>query len=100
VGQDKMIRFWDVMKGMETKKIGPTPDDLYGVQWSKEANALATIGYAGNISLWELDKAMPVFTTRIAKNPGHCITFTRDGKAVVTGHDNGSFFFTPIKKGK
>ena len=34
--------------------------------------------------------------TRAIKSPGYCIAFTEDGKAVFTGHDNGSVAYTPL----
>ncbi len=76
----------------EVKKFGPTPDDLYGVAWSNATKTVATAGYAGNISVWDLKSDKPMFTTRI-KSPSYCIAFAPDGKSVVSGHDNGTVQF-------
>jgi WD40 repeat protein len=73
----------------EVKSFGPTPDDLYGVSWSKETKTIATAGYAGNISVWDLKDAKPTFTTKI-KSPSYCATFAPDGKSIASGHDNGT----------
>ena len=45
--------------GKEVKKMGPTPDDLYGVALSRDGKAVATSGYAGNVTLWNLAEGKP-----------------------------------------
>ncbi|HJZ57594.1 MAG TPA: hypothetical protein VKE74_21675, partial [Gemmataceae bacterium] len=95
VSMDRGIRVWDVSAGKETKKLGTTTDDPYGVAWSAEAKALAVCGYSGLVSVWGLTDEKPRFTKAI-KSPGYCVAFTADGKAVITGHDNGSVVVTPI----
>ena len=52
VGFDRHLHVWDVNAGTETKKIGPTPDDLYGVAFSRDGKEVATIGYGGNVTVW------------------------------------------------
>src|SRR5206468_2585223 len=91
----------------ELKKFGPTineggmekviiPDDLYGVAWSKDAKAIVTAGYAGNISLWDLVDPRPKFSKKL-KTLAYCVTFTPDGKAAISGHLNGFVIVTPLK---
>ena len=80
----------------EVKKFGPTPDDLYGVAWSKDAKAIVTAGYAGNISLWDLTDPKPKFTKKL-KSLAYCVTFTPDGKGALSGHLNGFVYVTPLK---
>src|SRR5947208_2398078 len=31
IGFDRYLRVWEVASGKETKKLGPAPDDLYGL---------------------------------------------------------------------
>jgi WD40 repeat protein len=92
---DRCLRMWNVASGMETKKLGPTPDDLYGIAWSRDGKKLATSGYGGNLIVWNLAEGKPASTRKI-KFGAYCIAFTPDGKALVTGHDNHSCYITPI----
>src|SRR6516162_8377539 len=78
----------------EIKNMGPTPDDLYGLAFSKEGK-LATCGYAGNVTLWNLADGKPAMTRKLPKPLAMCIAFTPDGNAVVTGHKN-IVYITPI----
>jgi len=79
----------------EMKRLGPTTDDPYSLVWSPATKTLAVCGYSGQVTTWALDNEKPKFTKPI-KSPGYCITFTKDGKAVLTGHDNGTVAFTPL----
>ncbi len=79
----------------ELKSMGPTPDDLYGLAFSKDGKALATCGYAGNVTLWNLADGKPLVTRKLPRPLAMCIAFTPDGKAVVTGHKN-VIYITPI----
>ncbi len=78
----------------ELKNMGPTPDDLYGLAFSKEGK-LATCGYAGNVTLWNLADGKPATTRKLPKPLAMCVAFTPDGKALVTGHKN-MVYITPL----
>ena len=52
------------------------------------ANSLATSGYAGNITLWNLTTGKALVSRKLKAFGAYCIAFTPDGKSVVTGHDN------------
>jgi len=78
----------------EMKRWGPTVDDPYALAWHSGSKALAVCGYSGQITIWMLTDNQPKFSKRIP-NPGYCIVFLPNGKAVVTGHDNGTIAVTP-----
>jgi WD40 repeat protein len=80
----------------ELRSMGPTPDDLYGLVFSKDGKALATCGYAGNLTLWNLADGKPATTRKLPKPLAMCIAFTPDGKALVTGHKN-VIYITPLQ---
>lgn len=79
----------------ELKKLGPTTDDPYAIAWHEKTKTVAVCGYSGQITVWTLDAEKPKFTHAI-KNPGYCVAFTADGKAVISGHNNGTVAVTPI----
>src|SRR5262249_44900843 len=83
----------------EVKKFGPTPDDLYGVAWSKDAKCIVTARYTGNISLLDLQKTKPQFAQYL-KSLATRIPFPPDGKSSLSGHLNGFVYVTPLTGGK
>jgi WD40 repeat protein len=82
---------------METKKFGPTPDDLYGIVFSRDGKQLATVGYGGNLTTWNLADGKPAFAKKL-KSVAYCLAFTPDGKGLVSGHDNMMVYVTPVGK--
>jgi len=95
VGFDRLVHVWNVGTGMETKKFGPTTDDLYGVTFSRDGKQLATVGYGGNLTTWNLADGKPAFSKKL-KSVAYCVAFTPDGKALVSGHDNQMVYVTSI----
>ena len=93
-----MVYVWDVATGNESKKMGPTPDDLYGVAFSPDGKQLATSGYAGYVILWDLAAGKMGQPKKLKTFGAYCVAFTPDGKALVTGHDNGTVLITPLEK--
>jgi WD40 repeat protein len=83
---DRTLRLWNVADGKELKKMGPTPDDLYGIAMSRDGKILATCGYGGHLIVWNLAEAKPAWNHKLPYVT-YCLTFTPDGKAIVTGHD-------------
>jgi WD40 repeat protein len=92
---DHYLRQWNVASGAEAKKMGPTPDDLYGIALSRDGKALVTSGYGGNVILWNLTDGKPLQTHKL-KFGAYCVTFTPDGKSIITGHDNHICYITPF----
>jgi WD40 repeat protein len=92
---DRSLRMWSVASGLETKKLGPAADDLYGLAWSRDGNMPATSGYGGNVVVWDLADGK-LASARKLKFGAYCVAFTPDGKALVTGHDNQIVYVTPL----
>ena len=67
---------------------------ISGLRLDQRDAALAG-GYSGQVSLWPLTGDKPTFSKAI-KSSGYCVAFTLDGKALISGHDNGSVVVTPI----
>jgi len=70
---------------METKKFGPTAEDLYGVVFSRDGKQLATVTYGATVTTWNLADGKPAFSKKL-KPVAYSLTFTPDGKALVSGH--------------
>lgn len=102
VGFDKDLRFWSVPKGKESKKaIGPTPDWLMGLAISRDNKHVATAGYGGSLRVYDLASGKEQFKDRLKGWVTYCVTFTPDGRALVTGHEkNGVIRVTPLTEKK
>lgn len=99
---DKFLRYWNLADGKEAKKIGPTPDYIFGLALSKDGTRVATAGYGGSLRVYELATGNQVFPEKGKEKEAdqarkgaitYCIAFTPDGKSVVTGQHE-------IKSGK
>lgn len=91
VGQDKLLRVWDIAEGRETQQLGPTPDFINGIAVSRDGKNVATAGYGGSLRVWEIGSWKPIASGELRK-PGqpavvYAVTFTPDGKALVTGQE-------------
>jgi WD40 repeat protein len=99
VGFDKFLHAWNPNDGKELKKIGPTPDDLFGLAVSRDGKLIATAGYGGSLRVYELGSLKEVFKDQLKKTITYSVTFTPDGKALVTGHEkDNAARVTPINK--
>ena len=88
---------------LKDKKPGPNApevfeDDPHGIAFSRDGKALATSGYGGWLKVWDLNTGKTTYSQKLKTFGAYCVTFTPDGKAVVTGHDNKSIHVTPIGK--
>lgn len=99
---DKYLRYWSVSDGKEAKKIGPTPDYVFGLAVSKDGTKVATAGYGGSLRVYDLASGDRIFPAKApdakkdeevlkaadAARRGaitYCIAFSPDGKSVITG---------------
>ena len=92
VGHDKYLRYWSLADGKETKKIGPTPDWIFGLAVSKDGKNVATAGYGGSLRVYDIASGKEIYDDVKAKDDRkywitYCAVFTPDGRSVITGHD-------------
>ncbi len=90
VGQDKLLRIWDISQGKETRQLGPTPDFLNGIAVSRDGKTVATAGYGGSLRVWEIGTWKPIASGSVKRKGErsavvYAVTFTPDGKALATG---------------
>ena len=74
-------------------KLDGHPDDVYSVAFSPDGKRLASIGYGGNLYVWDVDAAKPLFHQKVA--PGtmaYGIAWSPDGKQLaVAASDNKGY---------
>jgi WD40 repeat protein len=103
VSQDRVVRIWDIEGGKEAKTMeqeADKKDDLYGVAFSPDGKSLATSGYAGWVTVWDLAEGKPTWSKKLSAPLAFCAAFSPDGKYVVTGHEipgkSGIVLITPV----
>jgi WD40 repeat protein len=50
--------------------------------------------------VWNIDEGKAISTRKLKKFGAYCITFTPDGKFLVTGHDDHNCYITPVEAPK
>jgi WD40 repeat protein len=87
IGFDRYLHIWNVADGAALKKLGPTPDDLFGLALSRDGKLVATAGYGGSLRVRDLASAKATFSHDLKHTVTYCVAFTPDGQALVTGHE-------------
>jgi WD40 repeat protein len=95
-GFDRTLRLWDADAGTEKAKLGPLPDDPFGLAASKDGRRVAVAGYGGHVAVWDVTAGKAVFTKKCARSPAYCVAFSADGTALISGHDDGRVRVTAI----
>src|SRR5207302_997761 len=62
-GFDRTLRLWDADAGSEKAKVGPLPDDPYGLAVAKDGKRVAVAGYGGHVAVWEIPAGQFVFVS-------------------------------------
>jgi WD40 repeat protein len=97
-GRDRFLYVWNVADGAEVKKLGPAPDDLFGLALSRDGKKAATAGYGGSLRVWDWTAGKLLFSHDWQYTITYCVTFTPDGQALVTGQEKDfAARVTPIK---
>ncbi len=94
---DRHPRLWNLADGSLRKKLDPTPDDIYSVTLSPDGKIAATSGYGGYLTLWDLAEGKPLKAWKLPKFGAYCVKFAPEGKQILTGHDNGMIYVTPLE---
>jgi WD40 repeat protein len=87
IGFDRSLHVWKVADGAEVRKLGPTADDLFGLALSRDGKQAATAGYGGSLRVWDWAGGKLIFSQDHRYTITYCVTFTPDGKALVTGQE-------------
>ncbi len=88
-GADKTARVWNLIKGTSRTLSGPK-DPVVCVALSKDNQHAAAVGYAGNVYLWDLKTARLVRTMQHGPRMSPLISFSPDGKRLITASHEGN----------
>ncbi len=78
-----------------SNKLDGHPDDVYSLTFSPDGKRLASIGYGGNLFVWDVDAAKAIFNQKVAPNTmAYGISWSPDGKQLaIAGSDNKGYLF-------
>ena len=80
---------------MGTRTPSPRNTVLACVLAVQRRQQLATSGYSGLLTLWNLEEGKAAASKKI-KFGAYCVAFAPDGQSLVTGHDNHMIYITPL----
>jgi WD40 repeat protein len=92
-GGDGTLRLWDVAAGGEVGRLETRDGPAVRVAFSPDGKTLAACGQAQRwLRLWEVGSRKEQLSVRLAgKQEGFsAVLFSPDGKALITGHDDGT----------
>ncbi|MGO9922109.1 MAG: WD40 repeat domain-containing protein, partial [Isosphaeraceae bacterium] len=74
-------------------KLDGHPDDVYAVVFSPDGKKLASIGYGGNLFVWDAAAAKALYHQRVAPDTmAYGLAFSPDGKQIaVAASDNKGY---------
>ena len=95
---DRTIRLWNVTDAKEVHKLDGHSADIYSLCFSPDGKRLASVDYAGNLFLWDVDGARPILQQKIA--PGvqtYGVSWSPDGRrlAIAASDKRGLIFDVP-----
>ena len=85
VGEDKMVRLWDVQSRKPLKFLPGHTDEVNGVAFSPDGKMLATASDDHTVKLWNLAAGMEMRTLRGHTADVLCVAFSPDGRKVASG---------------
>ena len=93
-GVDKTIKLWNPADGSEVRTLSGHPDVVYGISWSPDGTRIASIGYAGNLSIWEVESGTLVLR-QLVNGPTPCydVAWGPDGRIAVAASDQKVYVF-------
>jgi len=88
LGTDRKIFLWNSGTPQPAKMLEGHKDDVYRVQFNGTGTRLLTIGYSGQVFVWDVATGKAVFSQKL---PVVCLTgsFFPDGKRIVISANDG-----------
>jgi WD40 repeat protein len=85
---DGEVVFWEAATGKEVRRIKAHEYDIVSIAFSPDGKSLASGARDFTLKLWDVENGKEVrrvTETYLDTDPGYTVTFTPDGKAVVSG---------------
>jgi WD40 repeat protein len=95
IGRKRKLFVWDIGNPSPVQAIDAHPDDIYRVQFSPNGDRLLTVGYAGNIAIWDAGSGKPLFR----KDLSHVLyygTYSPKGERIAVAGSDGVVYFLDV----
>jgi WD40 repeat protein/serine/threonine protein kinase len=89
VGQDRLVRVWNVENAQLYATFRGHKADVRGVVFSSDGQLLVTAGHDNLIKVWQLKTRAEMLTLRGHKSPINWVAFTPDGRTLISAADDG-----------
>jgi len=94
----KILGIWDASSGKQLKSFSGHTQAISCVAFNKNGNRLATTGRSGKTIIWNAVQGSSVMT--LTGYSFHAVSFSPDGKYVLTGNGNGLATIWNVSSGK
>ncbi|MBI1313724.1 PQQ-binding-like beta-propeller repeat protein [bacterium] len=95
VGEQRLIRLWDVDSSEPRTGLAGHRDDVYRVEFSPDGGRLLSIGYSGEFRVWDLGSGKPVLEQSVGQ-VSYSAAFSPNGKNAAVALSDGSVLLIEV----
>ena len=87
IGDSRNVFVWNIDNPEPAHTLKGHPDDIYRVQFSQSSERVLSLGYAGNLRVWDTAGGKAVFEQAVGA-VSYSARFSPDGKSVVVSSND------------
>jgi len=98
IGKTRKLFVWDVGNPSPAQTIDAHPDDIYRVQFSPKGNRLLSVGYAGNVRIWDAGSGKLLFRKDLPRVL-YFGAYSPQGDRIALAGSDGVVYFLDVPAG-